>query len=315
MNVKENAILESIKRTKDFCVLHSTEFDDLPSFNSEVTNLGALEENIRVQNQVLEVSTHGYTQAKEDSKENLLKVLLPMLKMVQAFASMSKDPILINAVNYTESALRTMLQNILSDTCRTILKLCHEHISDLKAYGLTDAMLPILSAAIDDFSTKLDGTPTYKGERKAARKAIKNWFAEARDILKPKLDKLIELKRYSHPDIYVGYKNSRKPETPGYRTLALRVVVRETGTNLPIAGATIAIARTDAPEAGKKASGGGALDKGVKISAAKGGIRVKTLEAGEYTITASKKGYATQTITMYINDGERTDAQLELSAL
>lgn len=313
MNARDNSSLESIKRTKDFCVLHNTELDDLPSFNSEVTNLGTLEDNIRVLNQKLEENTHGYTKAKNDAKESLLKVILPVFKIVQAYASVSKDSILLNSVDYSETMLRGMLQNILCDTCRKVLVICNDHLGDLTTYGLTEPMIKNAGAAVDDFYTKLDGTPDYIGQKKAARQDMDTWFAEANDILKNTLDRLIELKKDGNTELYVGYKNTRKPEVHGYRTLSLRVKVLLTGTKIPIPGASVLLTRMDATEEEKKASGGGALDKGVKISGAKGGLWYKSLAAGEYTLTVSKKGYTTNTITVYCNDGERTDALIELS--
>lgn len=43
-----------------------------------------------------------------------------------------------------------------------------------------------------------------------------------------------------------------------------------------------------------------------KITAAKGGVNVKSMSAGNYHITFRKAGYADQTVTVSVNDGEST---------
>jgi hypothetical protein len=312
---REIAILQSSRDTHGLCVAKSNDFNDVPDFNNQVTLLGAELDSISDQSKRLEVNTQGYTKAKNASKETLLQLFLPVLRRIKAYAGVTKNDVLINAVKFTPSQLQNMNESMLSGVCRIVLTLCQENMGDLKQYGLSDAMLTDLEKAIADFDAKLIGTPIYRAEQKAARQIMNDSFGRAAEIFKTKLDLLVELIHDSNLPTYLEYQSTRKVVITSIRTLSLKGLVLDALTREPIPGAVITIAKAENPALKKKTSGGGALDKGVKISAAKGGFRVKSLEAAMFTITATKQGYAPQTITIYINDNERTSALLELTQL
>ena len=51
----------------------------------------------------------------------------------------------------------------------------------------------------------------------------------------------------------------------------------------------------------------------VKKSAEKGGFYVSSMPAGAYRVTLQKAGYAEQTLTVYVNDGELTVVDVKLA--
>jgi hypothetical protein len=168
-----------------------------------------------------------------------------------------------------------------------------------------------LDNAITDFDTKMVGTPQYRGEQKAAKLKIDNCFAEGTDIVKNKLDLLAEIIKDTNPGTYVEYKNSRKLELTGSRTMSLKGKAIDAATGLPIEGVTITISKNGNGEMKAKA-GGSELTKTVKRTSPKGGFQLQTLPAGTYTITATREGYAELTVTVFINDGEMSDVKLEM---
>jgi len=236
---REIAILQSLTKTVDLCTRKSADFAGLPAFNAGVLQLGALVLTIREQNRVVEISTQGFTNAKNTSKELLVAAFLPVLKRVQAYASISKNDVLKNAVKLTNTAILKMQESMLSDTCRSIQATCQELATELAPYGLTPEMLVTLGNAITDFDTKMVGTPQYRGEQKAAKLKIDACFAEAADITKNKLDLLAEIIKDTNPGTYVEYKNSRKLELTGSRTMALKGKAVDTANGLPIEGVTL----------------------------------------------------------------------------
>lgn len=50
----------------------------------------------------------------------------------------------------------------------------------------------------------------------------------------------------------------------------------------------------------------------VKTSADKGGFTIKSLAAGTYSVSLKKTGYADQTVTISVNDGEMTLMDIDL---
>lgn len=308
---RDIAVLQSMNRTVDLCTRKSDDFKDLPSFDADVLRLKTLATDISKENQVLEVSTQGFTKAKDASKENLLKDLkLPLIR-IQAYASKSKDHVLLQAVKFTDTKLDKIHESMLGSTCRSISELCQANSVALVAYGTTPAMLTTLDSSITDYEAKLIGTPQYKGEQKAAKENIERYFAEGADILKNNLDPLAEIIKDTHPETYVEYKNSRKVVITARRSLSLKGKVTEAGTGLPISGVTITIVKKEDDEM-KAARGGAELVKTVKRTAAGGGFQVKSLDVSAYIVTASKVGFADKSVTVYINDGETGSVNLEL---
>jgi hypothetical protein len=308
---REIAILQSLTKTVDLCTVKSEDFKDLPFFNTEVINLGKLVADIRKENQVLEISTQGFTNAKNTSKDNLMQVLLPVLKRIQAYASISKNEVLQNAVKLTNSNLLKMQESMLSSTCLAIQATCQDNATELLPYGLTPEMLAALGDAITDFDAKMIGTPKYRGEQKAAKQNMDTYFAQAADIVKSKLDVLAEIIKDTNPQTYIEYRNTRKLDLAGSRTMSLKGKVVLAGTTQPVPGVTVTITKNENGDAKAKA-GGSDLQKNVKQSATQGGFQIQSLPAGSYTITAVKEGFTEQTVTVYINDGEMSEVRLEM---
>jgi hypothetical protein len=312
MNKKETATYQSNRVTHNYCTEKSSDFDDVPGFNELIPELGKELDIIWDQNVILEESVKGYTKERNASKETLLDLFLPILGKIKILARYSKDKLLLERVNYTPSKLKRTNGVALKTAITVVTKLCQENMAGLKQYGLTDAMLTELGAAVADFNEKLEGTPKYKAVLKATRETMDASFARVAEIFRDSLDVLVELIRDTNKQTYLEYKNTRKVVVYT-RRLSLKGKVLDADTRQPIAEVKISITQLEDPEMPKKANGGGALDKGVKISAAKGGFQLKTMEAGVYTLTTSKKGYRTQTITIYVNDNERTNVLLELT--
>lgn len=312
MTKKETATYQSNRVTYNYCEEKSSDFNDVPGFNDLIPVLGTELNTIRDQDLILEENVKGYIKERNASKETLLDLFLPILGKVKIFAKVSKDKLLLEKVKYAPSKLKHTNGVALKSAITVVTKLCHENMAGLKQYGLTDEMLTELGIALADFNEKLEGTPKYQGVQKATRELMEASFVRVAEIFRDSLDVLAELICDTNKQTYLEYKNTRKVVVYT-RKLSLKGKVLDADTREPIAEVKISITQLEDPEMPKKANGGGALDKGVKISAAKGGFQLKTLEAGVYTLTTSKKGYRTQTITIYVNDRERTNALLELT--
>jgi len=304
----------SLDRTAEFCIKEKEAFAELPMFNEAAEKLRVLVVEMRELNVLLDENTVGYTAAKNEAKVALLAKVMPVLRKVQAFASITEDEVLQNAVKYSRTKLIRMFQNLLGDTCRKVMEVSNEHMTDLAVYGLTAEMLEALEQAIVDFETKLVGTPLYIGQRKAAKQKLGTCMDEAMKLVRTRLDKLIELIKEDDRELYIKYKHARKPERAGSRKLSMKGMVRDSDTLQGIGRVMITVSRTDMPSKRRQ----GVMEQPVvvvqQLTALGGGFRIKSLEAGNYVITASKKGYDDATATFYINDSERTDIVLDMEA-
>jgi hypothetical protein len=310
MNDRELATLTMMSNTVDFSKGKTDDFTDLPTFNDEVLNLEVCVKGIRAQNKILEVSTEGFTKAKNTAKDAMLETTTELLKIAQAFASISENEVMQNEVRYSDTDLTRLQEGLIGDTCTDIIGVCKKYSAELLPYGLVPAKVTKAEANVADYKLKLVGTPQYKGVQKAAKDAIAQYFATADDILKRKLDKLIELIKKSNTPTYIEFKNARKIRYTPKRTLSLKGKVIDAATGQPMSGVTITITKVNSTE--MKQSSGADLVKSVKRTAKGGGFQSKSESSGGYIVTASKPGFVDKTINVFINDSEMSVVNLTL---
>jgi len=311
MNERQITILQSLTRTVDLCNLKSGDFTLLPSFSELVARLAELVSGIGQESQKLDVSVHGYIRAKNSSKDTLLQLQMPILRRIQAYAAIVQDELLLNEVKLNSSGLSRIHESMLGLSCRRILAICRDHAAELALYDLSPEMTDSLEAAIIDFESKLAGSPQYLGAQKAARQELEKLFDQALNLVKGKMDVLVEILKLSNPAIYTEYKNARKMESKARRSISLMGQILESGNLQPIIGATITIMKETNGDAA--ATPGTELSKTVKRSAGKGGFRVNSLAAGNYSITGSKEGYADCTQRVLISDTELNYIEIMLN--
>ena len=313
MKEREIAFFRSIQRTLDVGYRKSDDFNALPSFNEDMRRLGQVGSKIAREAQKLELRSLGFTEAKNTAKEELIRQTISLVKRAQAFASVTKDKLLLNEVKVNSSDLRKEPETLLGGTCRRILLVCSGKADLLAPYDVSTGMLTNLDAAITEYETRLSGTPQFRGERKAARQTLQQLFDEADDLLKNSLDVQAEIIRDSHAETYVEYQNARRLETRSGRKISMKGRVLEASTAIPIPGAVVTVVRNPDGEGNETQATTG--EKTEKITAARGGFQIPSLLAGSYRVTASKAGYTEQSIRIYVNDHETSLAELTLTKL
>jgi len=313
MNERDNAILQSTAQVVDICTRKEADFADFPVVKAKVTELTGYIAEIREQNNILEVSTKGYTENKNAARVQLIaKALAPVLTRIQAFASINRDDVLKNAVKFNDSKISKMADTKLASTCRNIIALAREKQPLMASVGLTEALIDLLDTSVADFEARLLGTPQYIGEQKAAKQKREKALNACEDIMNNDLDVIAEIIKLENPETYAGYQHARKLKLMGRRTMALKIKVVESGSQASVPGVNITIAPDTNGDALKATAD---LTKNVKRTSALGGCQLKNLPEGKYLITAEKAGWAPQSAVVYINAGEMSSVKLELTAL
>ena len=101
-----------------------------------------------------------------------------------------------------------------------------------------------------------------------------------------KIDLVVETLRFSNPPLYASYTDNRRIDThSGSLTVKVKVIDQLTGTGVENVKVSFML--------------DGVL-KLEKTTAAGGGLSIKSLGEGNYTVTFSKIGYATQTLNVSI---------------
>jgi hypothetical protein len=154
-----------------------------------------------------ERSTPGYTLDKEARKEAMCSLAMGLVLKLRGYAKVNKDNVLLMAVHYSESDLRTGPEQDLVTRCRLILARGREYQPKLADYQVTKSTLSALHTAIDAFVPLSSQRDAVSKERTTATANIAALF----DALRQRLDALDDLVPglVNNADFVATYKQSR----------------------------------------------------------------------------------------------------------
>jgi len=309
MNILQKAKLSMYMVVKDFLKTNAAIVENLPNYKPNATVLENNITQIQAAAELQEFDKTGIADKKKLLRESLTAQGEDIsLKMV-AYATNTKNTILLKEVKYSKSDLRRAADADLKNMAQCIYDRAHENLSALDAYGITDTTLSTFLATINSFNEAIPTVREGATAKKFYTAQLENLY-KATDTALDNIDKIIEIVRLSHPDFYAGYQNSRLTINTAGGTVALKGVVTDALSLEPLKGVTLTIT----PDGSKTALiTNGNSETIVKRTADKGGFMVKSLPEGTYSVTISKNGYKDQVVTVAITDGEMGDLNIELS--
>jgi hypothetical protein len=154
-----------------------------------------------------ERTTTGYTLDKETRKEAMCSLAMSLVLKLRGYAKVNKDNVLLMAVNYSESDLRTGPEQDLVTRCRLILARGREYQPKLADYQVTKSTLSALQTAVDAFAPLSSQRDAVSKERTTATANI----AALLDELRLRLDTLDDLipGLVNNADFVATYRQSR----------------------------------------------------------------------------------------------------------
>lgn len=252
---------------------------------------------IRQLNMIQLLTTKGKTQSKRMRKQLLADTSYGLAAAVQAYAAATEDTDLYALVNFTRTALRTQEDEELEQVCQVIHDKANGVLANLGDYGVDAVDLLNLQGLITAWSTQSQAPRLAISERKMATQTLPTLFKEADDILKKRMDKLMEKFRVSNRDFYDTYRYVRKIINAGHGPKKLALLggmVLSDAMGLPIAGATVQI------------------DAIVATTGSDGKFVAEKVPYGTRTIIVKAVGYSDLTATMPV-DGDVSDLVFRLN--
>ena len=154
-----------------------------------------------------ERSTLGHTLDKEARKELMCNLAMGLVLKLRGYAKVNKDNVLLMAVNYSESDLRTGPEQDLVTRCRLILARGREYQPKLADYQVTKSTLSALQTAVEAFVPLSSKRDAVSKERTTATANI----AALLDELRQRLDTLDDLVPglVGNADFVATYRQSR----------------------------------------------------------------------------------------------------------
>lgn len=251
-------------------------------------------------------SSEGHTLTKDALREKVTTGLLEIVKRAKAFAIVTDNKVLQEAVNYPYSVLRRLPQASLMSAVNAVVDAVSLKLADITPYGLTPEMLQQVQQDLIAYTTALPGTKRVIASRKTATGELGNLFAEADQSLK-KVDVLMDIISTADPLFYQEYKNLRMIDD----------LKRKSGKNgegkTGISG-TVASLETGLKQRGVKVSIVGTNQS--TLTDDEGNYSL-TLEAGNtYSIKAELKGYADyEEDEIEVAAGEMTDVDFDMEPM
>jgi hypothetical protein len=252
--------------------------------------------------QQLEIRT-GVGDEKRQMKAGLVASCADVARKLAACAVTNNDQVLLANCLTSDYKLSKMRDEQLVPVSRNMLEMGVQQLSSAAAFGLDQAGLDQLEAAITAFARVMPQPRIATLQKKVATENLVELFVRA-DGLLAKSDLLVAVVKLRHSNFYLGYKLVRSLVDRAGRGWQLKVTITEAESSAGIAGATCKIL----PETGTNTS-----PLLTRKSAARGSFGVKSLPAGSYRITVSKAGYLTKSHVFSItrNELERVPVALE----
>lgn len=309
MTNAEESRLSMYLTLKDYQAPYTAITNPLPNYSANSTTFLNLIPQIQMYSQQQKTSKKGVAGGKNQLKDALIVTTADYFRKLAAFAKFTNNNTLAQEVKISEGKLKLVADTAVRDYAQIAYDRAQTNIASLAAYNITAANQTAMLSAINAYNASLGKPGASRTEGGLTTKQLKALF-KAADTALANMDAAVEIVRLTQPNFYAGYQKARKIIYTGTGSLAVRALVTDASTGEPIKGVTVSFTMNGAAAKARDASAKPDL---VKKTAEKGGFNIKSLPAGIYNITIKKNGYADQTTTIAVSDGELTELNVQLT--
>jgi hypothetical protein len=151
----------------------------------------------------------GAADNKAAARDDLEDVLFLACEALGTLAHTNKDRDLAALVEVTPSSLDHLGEQELSNRATIVLAAATARKTELAALQVTQANLDELDQALQDFNASKEGPRQATTERMAQTESLPQLIREASEILRARIDRMVNLFRRTHPDFVAGYRGAR----------------------------------------------------------------------------------------------------------
>jgi hypothetical protein len=297
MTTKQENKLSMFMVARDYLAKNSAITATLPNFDDFNTRL--VDGIIQIQNicELQEFDKRGLAVSKMKYKNKLIELAFDVSRKLVAYALFINNDKLFKEADYSESDLVKSADTILYNRCRVIYDRAVEFTAELAAYGVTHAMLTDLQTVLGNYNAAIPRPRIGISEKKQATEQLVVWIENVDQALL-QIDVLVDVVRLSEPLFHSGYLTARMIVDNGTRKLALRGLVIDALTQLPVKGAQIIFTPIE------QSMQPGIITGPVrKRTADKGGFFIRSMYQGSYDAVVIKPGYKTTTFVVHVTEG------------
>jgi len=181
----------------------------LPAFVTAAGDLDTQISTIEATRAKQETATTGFTENKRQVKADLIRKLLHIGHATAAYAQTTGDSVLLEKVRYTKTDYERARDMILKDMAQVVYDEASAVSVNLVDYGVQAGDLADLQNLIADYTAVVESPRQAIAERKTATNDLTDQVKEMMNILKGRLDMLMENFKASNPGFYSDYFNAR----------------------------------------------------------------------------------------------------------
>lgn len=274
---------------------HFTEFYAI--FLDELKMIEELSEQ-----QLFDKRGHGVNIKRKELKLELIKLATQNADKLYAYALFIKDQVLQTELHYSRSTMKQSPDATVLKWSKGIYDRANLHLSEIAAYGITDATLLDFKNLISDFEILIPSQRINSTKKKLTTVKLAEHIANTEAALEH-IDALVKILTPAEPTLCTTYEMRRKIVNYGNRSIAIRGLIIDDITRIGIKGVTITFLDADGmplqPAFAKK-------------SAAKGGFNIKSFAEGIYQVKFTKIGYKDLVVTNKIVSDELCKINVEM---
>ncbi len=312
MNMKDQARLKMHQRMEAYLLKHPGITGSLPNFATLFAlfrqGIAAVLELMKEQ----EGSSKSSLLSKAEARASLEALAFDVSGKLVAYATNKPKRELLSKINFTKTELETCTDYVLVSHAKILCETVTLNLADLEVYRIkqadVDAMLQLGALLLQE-----EPLPEVEvKDQVEITKALEARLRENQEVLK-QIDAEMLIVRCSEVVFYREYWLLRKIIYSWQRKLAVKGRVIHKGTREGLKGVTIIFEAADEETAAalKAYTGGNAPRKTARM----GGFTKKSFIEGAFKVTASKVGFITQRVTVYIRNGETTRILFEMQAV
>jgi hypothetical protein len=214
MNTEQEKRFKMNQNAHKFLTINSAKVSALPGYSKLFEALGVGINQIKVLSEIQVVDTSGLVKHKNQLKQVLALKVFSVSTKLQAYARFTKNEVLLNEVNFTESILKYASDEKLREYAKVVLSRLMEYIAELEGFNITEDTQTSLQADIDAFNEAVPKIGIAAATTKENTARLKQAFANNNKILEG-LDAIVEILKEKSPDFYNEYKRVRKIDKTG----------------------------------------------------------------------------------------------------
>jgi hypothetical protein len=181
----------------------------VPLFAQALAQLGTLLSDIKAKEKERGDMTTGKMAARDLAEAAVIAAVIPVSSALSAYAGDTGDTGLKEKAKVKISILEHMRDLDLIDKVRSILGLAKDHAADLVPYGITPEIITALEESLATFDATVADLGKGKTEKTGARTSLNALFDQTDDLLKNKIDHMMEVVRLKEAQLGVSYDAAR----------------------------------------------------------------------------------------------------------